>query len=619
MCGIAGIIRFDGATVSSHDIQTMLDKIAHRGQDNVGIETGSKKNNDSTSLSKFSDIGLGHRRLSIIDLNNSSSQPMYYADRNLCITYNGEIYNYIDLRNLLEKKSYVFKTQSDTEVLLAAYHFWGKDCVLHLNGMFAFAIWDEKNKLLFCARDHLGIKPFYYITKNNYFAFASETSALTHLENRSLNHNSILAYFLSMYIPGNESIYNGIDKLPPGHTLSMQHDGKLTIEKYWSINAFNQVPPSEPQLEKLEQLLQESIKRQIHSDVPIGGFLSGGVDSGLITALAAPHVSTYHTYSVGYEGLIDNELPYAKKIAERYGTRHKEITISALDAMHYLDKSLKTTCEPISDPSIVATYMLSEIAAQDGVKVLLNGTGGDEIFGGYTRYSGQLSFKRKLFLTLPPLLKKGIQSLLSNSKIKARLRHPSLDMIFSTGGSYHLANHLSTDKDQFYSFLYKLGMDTTYLTKKKIPLLYKQMLFDMQVYLPNELLFLLDQMTMSHTIEGRVPLLDIHLIEESFKLISHSHINKNNTKILLKKIATPYLGIEHVNRKKLGFAGSTFWWVKQNYTRFIEAISEIRKIPHFEKLNIDAYSNINKLTVSHTNDIFMLYCFYQWHTHAVRR
>ena len=610
MCGIAGILHFDDTPVTHAAVDAMLSKIAHRGRDYCDVALGSKHNPDHAHVTRAAEIGLGHRRLSIIDLDQSSAQPMFYADNNLCLTYNGEIYNYLDLKQQLQKKSYVFKTSSDTEVLLAAYDYWGKDCVKHLNGMFAFALWDEKNKFLFCARDALGIKPFYYRLSNNYFAFASESIAL--IDEQALNHTGVISYFLSMYVATSESIYAGVKKLAPGHTLILKLDGTSTFDRFWSVEQFGKLPANELNRENLGELLKQAVARQVQSDVPVGGFLSGGIDSGLIAALAAPQLKKYYTYSAGYEGMENNELAQANLLAIRYGTQHTAVTITASNAMTILDKALSNISEPIADPAIVATYLLAELASKDGVKVLLNGTGGDEIFGGYTRYSGQLSLKRKLLGAIPTGLKQLVRYFPVNHKIKSRLQFPGLDMMYSTGGSYALARQFTGRDDYFSQFISTLGNEFNTLNRTDVPLLYQQMLFDLQVYLPDQLLYLLDQMTMAHTIEGRVPLLDTDVVEFAFNFHAHEHTRGGQTKAILKKVAEPYLGLAHTQRKKQGFAGSSSWWVKHNYAPFVEVIAGLAHIPYFEKFDLDDFL-AQELNEKHSNDIFILYCFGKWY------
>ena len=613
MCGIAGTLRFDGAEVTYAQMALIVAKIAHRGRDHSAILLGSNRAGAQEPITRQANIGLGHRRLSILDLQDAAAQPMFYADNQLCLTYNGEIYNYLTLRKLLEQKSYTFKTNTDSEVLLAAYHYWGESCVNYFNGMFAFAIWDDKNKKLFCARDAVGIKPFYYMHNSQYFAFASESLALAHLNSGNLNHAGISAYFLSMYVATNESIFADIKKLPAGHSMTLQLDGTLTLSRFWSVKQFEGATTSASTLNELNDVITHAVKQQLQSDVPVGGFLSGGVDSGLITALAAPQLSTYYTYSVGYEGMPSNELAAAKAIAQRYQTRHTEVTLRAADAMSILDNALNHLSEPIADPAIVATYHLAELAGADGVKVLLNGTGGDEIFGGYTRYSGQLSLKRKLLAMLPLTLKKSLAALPLNLKLKRRLQQPAFDMLFSTGGSYTLARELMSGSI-FSNFLAQLGEEFSALGNIHVPLLYQQMLFDMQVYLPDQLLYLLDQMTMAHTIEGRVPLLDVDIINMAFNFIAKEHMRGGQTKVILKKIAEAYLGSEHIQRKKQGFAGSPSWWVQHNLKQFKEGIAQLKNMPFFDEFNIDLFLALTTPTEKQANEIFMLYCYSKWHS-----
>jgi asparagine synthase (glutamine-hydrolysing) len=601
MCGIAGIFNFNQAPVSADKIEVILNKLQHRGRDHQQIMLGHEH-----QLS--AGIGLGHRRLSIIDLNPLADQPMFYANNQLCLIYNGEIYNYLELRQFLTQKNYHFKTKSDTEVLLAAYDYWGENCLTHLNGMFAFALWDERNKHLFCARDHLGIKPFYYLLTPHFFAFASEAQALNHLVHYDLNQDAIYYFLLSMYLPHTESAFSAIQKLSPAHALMIHEKGEVKKQRFWQINTFETINQEASVHEQLHLLLNKSIKQQLQSDVPVGSFLSGGIDSGLITAMAASQVKQFHTYSVGYEGMRDNELPHARLIAERYSTQHTELTITAQDAMHYLDKALSCMSEPIADPASVATYMLAELAAQDGVKVLLNGTGGDEVFAGYTRYSGQLSLKRKLLLAAPKLIKTCLQFLPLPLKTKWRIKHVSLDMLLSTGGSYALVKQLSASRKWLISLLDKLAQPFNFINTAEIPLLYKQMLFDLHAYVPEELLFLLDQMTMAHTIEGRVPLLDIDVIQFAFQLNAKWHMKNGQTKAILKQIALPYLGHEHITRKKQGFAGSTPWWVQHHYHQFIDVIAGIKQIPFFNDFNIDTFRKNGN-----ANDMFLLYCLSKWY------
>lgn len=612
MCGIVGMMRFDNQSIQPEVFASMLDAIAHRGRDASGCEYISPQ------------LVLGHRRLSIIDLKNESAQPMSYgvltADKpRFWITYNGEIYNYLPLKKELLSYGYTFQTASDTEVLLAAYQHWGKHCVHHLNGMFAFALWDAAADRLFCARDPLGIKPFYYLASGKFFAFASESRALATLTQYAINVSALHQYILTMYVPTHESIFADIQKLLPAHTLTITQEGHIEIERYWQLNTFATTADVEEHKNLLHQQLKSAVKRQLQSDVPVGGFLSGGIDSGIVTAMAAEYSTNFHTYSIAYEGLPDseNELPYARSIAERYHTKHTEVFLSAADAMCTLTKSLQHLSEPIADPAIVGTYLLAEYAARDGVKVLLNGTGGDEIFAGYTRYTG-MSRQRRLAMRIPAWSLQLLHALPLSFKTKMRLKNLALDMLLSTGGSFHLLAKL-LPKQMLKDHLKALTAGLHIPDYGAQPVLYQRMLVDLHTYLPHELLLLLDQMTMAHTLEGRVPLLDVDVVSAAFQLPAHEHIKQQQTKSILKQIAANYLTPQHIQRKKQGFAGSTYAWVKQHFSQFIETIANVNALPGCESFNIDEYCNEDLLTPARANDIFILYGLNVWYDANVKR
>lgn len=599
MCGIAGIVSHNGEPIHCEDVHRILQKLTHRGRDHAGLAFPEPY------------VGLGHRRLSIIDLNQQSQQPMTYASQQLYLTFNGEIYNYQAIKKFLLKKNYQFNTQSDSEIILAAYDYWGERCVEFFNGMFAFAIWDQRKKILFCARDPIGIKPFYYYHQHKIFAFASEAIALASFNQKKLNPTAITAYFMSMYVATEESIFAKIYKLPPGHTLILDELGNKHIQCFWSITDFNQDSAHSAQLDDLKACLENAVLQQLQSDVPVGGFLSGGVDSGLITALAAPRVKRYHTYSVGYEGMSNNELPYARELAKRFDTVHHEVLISAHDAMPYLQKALTASSEPIADSAMVATFMLAELAAADGVKVLLNGTGGDEIFAGYTRYNGELSAKRKILFSLPNFLKHCLSFLPLSLKLKNRLHHIGFDMLLATGGSYQLAAQLQPQT--FKTFLTTLLPELDRYIPQQIPALYQRMLFDLTHYLPDQLLFLLDQMTMAHTVEGRVPLLDIDVIKRAYQFKAQEHIKQRQTKTLLKTIATPLLGTAYVHRKKQGFAASVKWWVQQNIAEFLAAAEQHKLKDYFPHFSFNSIKKVESISDQEANHLFLIYCFTHWH------
>lgn len=617
MCGIAGIIRFDNKPVDIDEMNAILNRLAHRGKDHCQIINISTQPLPNSPLSSKANVVLGHRRLSIIDLSESASQPMAYDDGALWLVFNGEIYNYVELREELKQLGHRFTTQSDTEVILVAYKQWGDECVVHLNGMFAFALWDEAQRKLFCARDHLGVKPFYYFQTSEFIVFASESKALRGFHGNRLDSVGLASYLLSSYVPSGFSIFKGVTKLLPAHLMIIEPSGKVEQRRYWRINKTGTIKDTPIARKELEGLLEMAVRRQIRSDVPVGALLSGGVDSGMVVALASKHVKHLHTYSIGFAGHTVNELPAAAEVANHYRTNHHQRELSDKEAISYLDLALKNLSEPIADPAIIPSYVLSEMAAADGVKVLLSGTGGDEIFGGYERYAGGGTLMRSLFNRIPMKARKSIGRVLPrSSKLGARLSNPLLDMVFTTAGSFELCSALLGKQDSMRVFLTKLEDSIPASLADGGPLLYKQMGFDMSVYLPDEILCLFDQMTMANTVEGRVPLLDVILVEMAVQFPPKSHVHQGKTKILFREIAESYLGYEHVWRKKHGFSGPVPLWVNNNLKLFQDTARSVTDIPGLEDFDIAKYVNPNQNTVMTTKEsfaIFTLYCLRRWY------
>jgi asparagine synthase (glutamine-hydrolysing) len=617
MCGIAGIIRFDNKPVDTDEMNAILNSLAHRGKDHCQTIVGSTQPHANSPLSKKANVALGHRRLSIIDLSESATQPMAHDDGTLWLVFNGEIYNYLELRDELKQLGHRFRTQSDTEVILVAYKQWGDECVLHLNGMFSFALWDDGQQKLFCARDHLGVKPFYYFQTSEYIVFASESKALLRFHNNRLDPFGLASYLLCSYVPSGFSIFKGVTKLLPGHLMIIKPSGKLEQRRYWRINKTGDMKDTPIARKELLRLLKFAVKLQIRSDVPVGALLSGGVDSGMVVALASKHIKHLHTYSIGFAGHTVNELPAAAEVADHYRTHHHQRELSDKEAISYLDIALTNLSEPIADPAIIPSYVLSEMAASDGVKVLLSGTGGDEIFGGYDRYAGGDTLIRGLFSYIPMKVRKWIGVVLPrSSKLGARLSNPSLDMMFTTAGNYELCATLLRKKENMRNFMTELENSLPASLADEGSLLYKQMGLDMSVYLPDEILCLFDQMTMANTVEGRVPLLDVNLVEMAMQFSPHSHVHQGKTKILFREIAESYLGYDHVWRKKHGFSGPVPLWVNKNLKLFKDTARSVTDIPGLEDFNITQYVHPNKDTVLNTKDsfaIFTLYCLRRWY------
>lgn len=613
MCGIAGILRFDGAPVAQKLIEGMLSKLAHRGRDHAATETGVP----GGRLSVRASIALGHRRLSVIDLSEEASQPMAYADSAFWLVYNGEIYNYIELRQQLAACGRSFRTQSDSEVILAAYAQWGTACVERFNGMFAFALWDESRQILFCARDHLGVKPFFLFRGKEFIAFASESKALNVFHSNRLSRQGVAAYLACSYCPGQTSIFEGVEKLLPGHCILISTKGTVETRRYWRPRQINGLKETAQSVEQLRALLEAAVSRQLRSDVPVGALLSGGVDSGMVVALASGMSERLFTYSAGFTGHSVDELSAASSVAAKYRTLHQERRIGDLEAMNYLDRAIDGLSEPIADPAIIPTFILSEMAAANGVKVLLSGTGGDEVFGGYDRYVGGATLKRRLLSLAPESVRRIAGHFLPpSSKMGARLRDARLDMIFNTAGSFSLSQGMLSDAKAAENFLALLGAAIPQTIENPQALLYKQMDLDLSAYLPDEIMFLFDQMTMASTVEGRVPLVDIHLLEMALSFPSASHVRNGRTKCLFRMIAEPYLGSEHVWRKKHGFSGPVPYWVNLHRPRFERAAAAITSIPGLEDFRLPAnYKARSSLDLGPqaAYELFTLYILERWY------
>lgn len=616
MCGIAGILNFGGRPVAPRDIAAMTDALAHRGRDSARTVIGG---GETPELSAYPGIALGHRRLSIIDLSDSASQPMASADGRLTLVYNGELYNYRELRRELEQAGQVFRTQSDTEVVLLAYAAWGEQCLSRFNGMFAIALWDERARTLLCARDPIGIKPFYFKRDAKGFRFASESRALD--DTGALDPSAVAAYFLSMYVPRRFSIVAGVEKLLPGHWLRVEPDGGIEIGRFWSMpHPTERKLPPEAAAAEMMALLDAAVARQLQSDVPVGALLSGGFDSGMIVASAARTGAPLHTYSVGFDAAEASELPIARSLAARYGTIHHERVISGPEVMALLDEAVGRMSEPVADSAVVPTFCLSEMAAADGVKVLLSGTGGDEVFAGYPRYVGATS-RRRMLHALPRWMRTAIGSVLAPvSGFGARLRHPGLDMVMYTGGSARLAAHVLPGGEALAGFLTRMAT-AVYPQPAGVPLLYENMQFDLQVYVPDLLLMLLDQLTMAHTIEGRVPLLDTDLIAASFALPPELHAEPSGaeTRKLMRRMARDRLDPRTFTARKQGFSGPVRSWIADNRAAFRERTITVRDIPGLGELPVEAlWQPGADAHPAWSHEVFLIYCFAVWHDRHVR-
>lgn len=543
-------------------LQKMCDVIRHRGPDDEGFFV--ERN-----------VGLGMRRLSIIDL-SGGQQPIFNETRTACVVLNGEIYNYLELKQLLEKLGHRFRTRCDTEVIIHAYEEWGDECPGKLRGMFAFAIWDGDRNKLIVARDRLGQKPLYYYVDDQCLIFASEIKSILQCGVPPYCNLQALDAFVTLgYVPAPNTMFDRILKLPAGHTLSLAK-GHCVINEYWDFQFGDEQPQSLPDYcERLRYLLEESVRVRLMSDVPLGAFLSGGIDSSVIVGLMSQMMNQpVDTFSVGFEEREHNELPFARIAARCFATNHHEIIVSSCgpDLMAKLVGHLD---EPVADPAAVPTWLVSELARRD-VTVVLTGEGGDELFAGYDYYRmGQWAQRyqilpSKLSKRVLPNLAKGINSLLGRQRYHERTiwywsLPPGIQMVA------WVAVFTDAEKSKLYSesLKHRLGGSRAaesfacfYDKCEAQDNLHRMMYIDSKVWLPDDLLMKVDKTSMANSLEARTPFLDHHLFEFVATIPSHLKLNGSMSKYIFKKVAGEILPEEIINRPKHTFDVPIGKWLK---------------------------------------------------------
>ena len=564
MCAICGIFNHTNSAyeVAEETILKMRDIMTHRGPDGKGIYLSSDRK-----------LGLGHRRLSIIDLSEAGNQPMSNEDGTIWIAYNGEVYNFYEIREELEKRGHQFKSRTDTEVIVHSYEEWGEDCLHQFRGMFAFALWDERKNKLFLARDRLGIKPLYYTEVNGNFIFASELKGIlaSGLVQRDIEPQG-LHHYLSFYsVPAPYTLIKGVKALPSGHKLVVEK-GRVRIEKYWELEAYSPLQMDEEEIkERLRELLEESIRYRLISDVPVGAFLSGGVDSSLIVGLMSQYTSEpLKTFSIGYGP--EDELSYAKIAAERFGTEHFEIVLSGKDLLEDLDKVIWAIDQPSGDG--INSYFVSKITSQH-VKVALSGLGGDELFAGYMQLFLPLKYRRmfKVWQRLPLSVRKamissvGILPLMTSFKRKIQFGLEFLEQPF-----YRMrVLYSEQEKKKLYhpEFQQMLAFAEPpedyvqkHIAKEDSDFLAELSRIDLSLYMRYTLLRDTDAMTMVHSLETRVPLIDHKLVEFAYRIPSRLKVHKGRSKYILTETVKDILPMDIIKRKKRGFELPVGTWLK---------------------------------------------------------
>ncbi len=569
MCGIVGILgRFDS---EGRDLGRMLEALSHRGPDGEGTHCDA-------------DVALGHRRLSIIDL-AGGRQPLHNVERTIWLVCNGEIYNYVELRKQLEAAGHRFVTNSDCEVIIGLYERHGDRLLEHLRGMFAFVLWDSKKRRLLAARDHLGQKPFYYSDEPGRFAFASEIKGLLGLDPafRTLNLAALDQYFALRLIAPPLSMFRGVHKLPPGHYLTIEHRARPVIRRYWSLSYQPKLEGSDAELtDQLEQHVEEALRLHMVSDVPVGAFLSGGLDSSLLVAMLSKRIGVKNlpTFTVGLPYQRFNEAPHARAVANLYQTQHHEQTIDP-SLLASLPELVWHLDEP-SDPLSLCTFLVAKLASQH-VKVVIGGDGGDELFGGYDRYYGNLYASR--YGHIPAAVRRHILgpalSLVPESGWYKSVGHQLRwlhRLSFLSGGERYAAS--------LTYFYFEQAMRESLFTPEAnaalagvraedaIRLPYEEaqgdpldhMLYaDSRVRLPDHPVMISDRMTMAHGLEARSPFMDHRLAEFTARLRSSMKIRGRSLRIVQRNLAARYLPPEILSRPKQGFSSALPYILQREY------------------------------------------------------
>jgi asparagine synthase (glutamine-hydrolysing) len=579
MCGIFGILNLDGSPVERAALQAMARLTMHRGPDDEGFHLDGA-------------CGIGMRRLSIIDL-AGGHQPLINADAHLALVCNGEIYNFRELRRELQALGHRFKTGSDSEVVLHGYAQWGDGFLQRLNGMYGFALWDGRRRRLLLGRDRLGIKPIYVYRDARRLAFASEAKALLGLPGVSarIDPDALSSYLNLGYVAAPRSMFRGISKLPPATILTVE-DGHVEERRYWRIPHTTEHGVSEQAwIERIRERLNEAVRMQMVSDVPIGAFLSGGIDSSAVVGLMASHSDRpIRTYAIGFEGAAAeqyyNELPYARRVAELFGTEHREIIVRP-DTASLLPRLLWHMDEPIADTAFITTYLVSEFARRE-VTVILSGVGGDELFGGYRRYLGD--YYQGYYGRLPGWMRRAAAS--AGRRLPSDRHTPFLNFSRLAKGFLENAELPFEDRYRGYVEVFPLsaarrllkgegsgtGRDAiaeAFLEAGGEDGLNRMLAVDAETQLPDDLLLLTDKMSMATSLECRVPLLDHELVELAARMPQEVKVRGGRLKHAMKEAVSGMLPRDIIERTKRGFGTPMGAWLKQDLAPLMhELLSE---------------------------------------------
>jgi asparagine synthase (glutamine-hydrolysing) len=571
MCGILGTYKI--STINTSLFENQLSAIKHRGPDDGGVW-----------YSEDSKVGLGSRRLAIQDLSLNGHMPMTSENKDIILVFNGEIYNYLELKQTLVNLGFSFHSKSDTECVLNAYIAWGTDCLKYFNGMFSLAIFDKKNNHFFIARDRVGEKPLYYWNHTNGFSFSSELKQLLVDEElpKVLNKIALKQYLEDGFVKGKESFILNVFKLPAAHFLIYNIDKfSLNITRYWDVPSFNNKQQNKKELiEKLDSLLSNAVNRQMISDVPLGVLLSGGVDSSLITSYAAENTSKLKTFHISFNGFGKyDESTYARKIANYFDTEHYELSGNDID-FEMIDDLLKFYDEPLGDSSMLPTYLVSKLTKKH-VTVALGGDGGDELFGGYSSYFDLLN--RSKFLHRSPNIFTKLLSY-AGSKLPVGLKGRNY-LINSDGNSYEkFMNNRLFDEYSLNNIFCKEYYEELKIIDSKPDiiisndLIYDLTKYDFKNYLVDDILVKVDRASMASSLELRAPFLDKEVIEFAFgELGSNLKVDNQNLKILLKELLKKRLPIDFEVNRKQGFSIPLNHWIATKW--HFQFVNEINNLP----------------------------------------
>ena len=590
MCGIAGIL--SNGTISPETIRLMTGAISHRGPDA-----------QATFLSENGTCALGHARLSVIDLSTAANQPMHSADGNLTIVFNGEIYNFKEIRKKLHqvRNNIVFSTQSDTETILHAFAVWGPDMVKELQGMFAIAIYNHAERSIYFYRDRLGKKPLYYFESDDVFVFASEIKALLKHPDvqakRTINEKAIHRFLHLGYIPQPDTIFHSIKKFPAGDWGIKKIDSKLVIQEYWSARQIllnrNVIHDFGAAKNELNELLNVAVQRRLISDVPVGAFLSGGTDSSLVTAISARHhTGKLKTFSIGFRESQYDETRYAEEVAKHLGTDHHSHVLSENEAINLLETYLHHFDEPFADTSAIPTMLVSQLTRKQ-VTVALTGDGGDELFHGYGAHTWAKRLSNPFFRLLQNPL-----GMVARNYGNDRMKR--VGKLLERVNKKEIASHIFSQEQYFFSqselpnllqsnqtyepFLWE-GMDTLSPSEQ-------QALFDIEYYLRDDLLVKVDRASMYYALECRCPLLDAQLVEFALNLSPHLKTQKGERKWILKEILKDHLPNELIFRPKWGFSIPLPNWLNGKLSYLIDDFLNEQIVKNFNVVQYDVVRDL---------------------------